>query len=83
MTEVIERTSSGGACINDAFVHLLPAELPFGGVGARGMGAYHGKAGFDAFTHRKSVLARGTALDPALRYPPYTQRKLTWLKRLI
>jgi len=80
---VLERTSSGGACVNDAVSHLLPPELPFGGVGPSGMGAYHGKAGFDTFTHKKSVLDKPTYVDPSLRYPPYGSDKLKWAKRLI
>ena len=80
---VIERTSSGGACVNDAVSHLLPPDLPFGGVGPSGMGAYHGKASFDTFTHKKSVLDKPTYVDPSLRYPPYGDDKLKWAKRLV
>jgi aldehyde dehydrogenase (NAD+) len=80
--EVLARTSSGGACVNDAVVHLAIPELPFGGVGESGMGAYHGKSGFETFSHRKSVLAKGSAMDLPLRYPPYDERKQTWLRRL-
>lgn len=80
---VIDRTSSGGACINDCVSHLLPPELPFGGVGPSGMGAYHGKATFDTFTHKKSVLDKATKLDAPLRYPPYVDQKLKWAKRLM
>lgn len=79
---VLERTSSGGACINDVIYHLVPPELPFGGVGASGMGAYHGKASFDALSHFKSVLDRPTFVDPPLRYPPFTEQKQRWVKRL-
>lgn len=52
-------------------MHLLPPDLPFGGVGDSGSGAYHGKAGFDAFSHRKSVLRKPTRPDLKLLYPPY------------
>lgn len=76
---VLRRTRSGGACVNDVILHLAPSRLPFGGVGASGMGACHGKAGFDAFTHRRSVLVRGTGFDPAVRYPPYRG----WVKRML
>ncbi len=76
---VLRRTRSGGVCINDVIMHLTPLKLPFGGVGASGMGACHGKAGFDAFTHRRSVLARGMGFDPAVRYPPYRG----WVKRML
>jgi len=79
---VIDSTSSGGACVNDCIVHLVPHELPFGGVGPSGMGAYHGKASFDCFTHMKSVLHKPFMLDAPLRYPPYTEDKMKWVKRL-
>jgi aldehyde dehydrogenase (NAD+) len=69
---VIQQTRSGGLCVNDTISHLLNRELPFGGVGESGMGKYHGKAGFDCFTHYKSVLVRSTALDPRQRYWPVT-----------
>ncbi len=81
--KVLSGTSSGGACVNDAVMQLVPPELPFGGVGGSGMGAYHGRNGFDTFTHRKSVLTKATYLDPPLRYPPYSETKLKWLKRLV
>jgi aldehyde dehydrogenase (NAD+) len=71
----------GGGCINDTIVHLSEHYLPFGGVGTSGLGRYHGKAGFEAFSHCKSVLRRGTWLDLPLRYPPYSG-KLKWLKTL-
>ncbi len=80
---VIDSTSSGGACVNDCVSHFIPLDLPFGGVGPSGIGAYHGKASFDTFTHKKSVLDKGTALDPSLRYPPYDDTKLKWVKRLL
>jgi aldehyde dehydrogenase (NAD+) len=79
---VIERTSSGGACINEVLVHLNIPELPFGGVGPSGMGAYHGRHSFETFSHRKSVLERPTILDLKLRYPPFDERKTRWLRRL-
>ena len=68
---VLERTSSGGACVNHAVVHILPDGLPFGGVGPSGMGSYHGKSGFDVFSHHKSVVRKTTRPDPPLLYPPY------------
>ena len=80
--KIIDSTSSGGVCVNDAVTHLVPPELPFGGVGGSGMGAYHGRFGFETFSHLKSVLNRGTFVDPALRYPPYSESKLKWVKRL-
>lgn len=84
--EVIRRVlgelSFGGGCLNDTIVHLLPHNLPFGGVGESGMGGCHGKAGFDTFTHWKPVLKRGTWLDLPVRYPPY-RGKLGLLKKLM
>jgi aldehyde dehydrogenase (NAD+) len=79
---VLERTSSGGVCFNDVVMQAAIPELPFGGVGASGMGAYHGKAGFDTFSHRRSVLDRSFRLDAPLRYPPYGNR-LPLLRRLM
>jgi aldehyde dehydrogenase (NAD+) len=57
--------------------------LPFGGVGESGMGAYHGKHSFDTFSHMKGVLKRATSLEPDLMYPPYSDSKEKWLRRLI
>jgi aldehyde dehydrogenase (NAD+) len=79
---VVAETSSGGVCINDVVVHLLPHELPFGGVGESGMGAYHGRASFECFSHSKSLLNRSTKIDPRRRYPPYNRRHLNIIKRL-
>lgn len=67
---VMAATQSGGVCINDTMSHALCKRLPFGGFGASGMGRYHGKAGFDSFTHLRSVLIRATWPDPHFRYPP-------------
>ena len=61
----------GGGCVNDAVVHLAVSGLPFGGVGESGMGAYHGRAGFEAFSHRKSVVDKKTWMDLPMRYQPY------------
>lgn len=78
---VLEETSSGGACVNDTIAHLSVPELPFGGVGDSGMGAYHGRAGFETFSHRKSVMDKKTWLDVKLRYPPYGDN-IKWVRRL-
>ncbi|MGK2948027.1 MAG: aldehyde dehydrogenase family protein [Acidimicrobiales bacterium] len=69
--DVLTSTSSGGACVNQTLMHLLPPDLPFGGVGDSGSGAYHGKTGFDAFSHHKSILRKPTRPDLKLLYPPY------------
>ncbi|GLD97728.1 hypothetical protein PINS_up006418 [Pythium insidiosum] len=71
---VLNETSSGSVCVNDAIMQLSNPHLPFGGVGNSGMGAYHGKHSFDAFSHKKSVLVRSTWLDVKERYYPYTER---------
>lgn len=68
---VLAGTTSGGVCVNHTLMHLGVPGLPFGGVGDSGMGAYHGRAGFDAFTHRRSVLRKSSRPDPGLMYPPY------------
>ncbi|WP_043705497.1 aldehyde dehydrogenase family protein [Synechococcus sp. CB0205] len=79
---VLNNTSSGGVCFNDVVMQVGVPELPFGGVGASGMGAYHGKAGFDTFSHQRSVLRRPFALDLPFRYPPYAGR-LPLMRRLL
>ena len=78
----LERTRSGGACINDTVVHLLNPRLPFGGQGESGMGASHGRAGFATFSHRRSILRRGTRHDTKQRYPP-DRTPLRWIKRAL
>jgi aldehyde dehydrogenase (NAD+) len=82
-TKVVERTSAGGVCINHAVLHVAVPELPFGGVGESGMGAYHGQAGFDRFSHLKSVLAKPTRPDPSVLYPPYTRLKRWLIRRAV
>ena len=73
--EVLRRLSFGGGCVNDTVVHLATTHMGFGGVGASGMGAYHGKRSFDTFSDEKSVLDKSTFLDLPIRYHPYTQKK--------
>ncbi|MDR9404529.1 MAG: aldehyde dehydrogenase [Halothece sp. Uz-M2-17] len=79
--KVLQETSAGGVTLNDTIIHIASTELPFGGVGESGMGAYHGKASFDTFTHYKSVTNRQFWLDIPLRYPPYAD-KFKFLKFL-
>ena len=69
--KVMGQISFGGGCINDTIVHLVNKELPFGGVGDSGMGAYHGKHSFDTFGHKKAIYQQTTLLDLPVRYPPY------------
>lgn len=81
--ELIAQTTSGGACVNHVIQHLLPPELPFGGVGESGTGRYHGVSGFDTFSNLRSVLKKPTKPDPKLLYPPYTSRKEKLIRRFI
>ncbi len=76
-------TRSGGLVFNDVIVHLTVPGLPFGGVGASGMGSSHGRAGFETFSQRRSVMSHATWLDPAVRYPPYSEGKLRVSRRLL
>ena len=71
----ISNLAFGGGCVNDTIIHLAVHGLPFGGIGDSGMGAYHGKAGFDTFTHYKSVLTKANWLDLPFRYHPYNGLK--------
>ncbi len=80
---VLHETSSGGVCINDVIMQLTALGLPFGGVGASGMGAYHGRHSFETFSHKKAVMRRALNPDLKLRYPPYDEKKLKWLRRLV
>lgn len=73
--EVTERISYGGGCINDTVIHLATSEMGFGGVGESGMGSYHGKDGFEIFSHTKSIVDKKTWIDLPMRYQPY-HRKL-------
>lgn len=73
---------SGGGCINDVVVHLATSSLPFGGVGESGMGAYHGKTGFETFSHTKSILDKKCWLDLPMRYQPYGSKLNRWLIHL-
>ena len=79
--QVLETTSSGGVCLNDVVMQVGVPDLPFGGVGSSGMGRYHGKSGFDTFSHQKAVLKRPFRFDFKLRYPPY-KLDLKLLRRL-
>lgn len=80
----LQFTNSGGSCVNDCLMHLGPSDLPFGGHsgGGSGVGTYHGKAGFDEFTHTRSTLHRTTWLDPDARYPPYNEKAVGAMRLL-
>lgn len=70
---ILERLSFGGGCINDVVIHLATSEMGFGGVGESGMGTYHGKLGFEAFSHTKSIVDKKTFMDLPMRYQPYNR----------
>lgn len=69
--EVTTRCAFGGGCVNDTIIHLATSNMGFGGVGESGMGAYHGKVGFDTFSHKKSIVDKKTWMDLPMRYQPY------------
>ncbi|MBQ8836253.1 MAG: aldehyde dehydrogenase [Clostridia bacterium] len=71
--EVTSRCRFGGGCVNDTVIHLATSEMGFGGVGESGMGAYHGKIGFDSFSHEKSIVDKKTWMDLPMRYQPYNR----------
>lgn len=73
--QVLSRCRFGGGCINDTIIHLATSAMPFGGVGESGMGGYHGKAGFEEFSHTRSIVDKKTWIDLPMRYQPYTSLK--------
>ena len=80
--KIISEVRSGGVCVNDVIAHMIGTGLPFGGLGESGFGSYHGRAGFDAFSHQRAVLRRTTWLDLPFRYPP-ARLAYTSLKRAL
>lgn len=84
---ILKNTSSGGVTVNDTIMHLAVDTLPFGGVGNSGMGAYHGKHSFDIFSHKKGILYKDLGLLGeklgAARYPPYSDKKIAYLKMML
>lgn len=81
-TTITQQTQSGGICINDTLLHAASPYLPFGGIGASGFGAYHGKKTFDTFSHYKAIVQNSCKLDTGIRYAPYT-KKHTWLQKFL
>lgn len=79
--DIINRCTSGGACINDTIIHVANHNLPFGGVGNSGMGKYHGKYSFTVFSNQRSIMKSPTWIDVAFRYPPY--RMFGFVKKLL
>lgn len=82
INKVINDLSYGGGCINDTVIHLATCEMGFGGVGESGMGAYHGKIGFDTFSHQKSVVDKKNFIDIPIRYQPYNSKFYKKILRL-
>ena len=80
---VISAVGFGGGCINDTLIHLATSEMPFGGFGESGMGCYHGKSGFDTFTHYKSIVDKKTWIDLPVRYQPYKDKYKQLLRNLL
>ncbi|NFK77233.1 aldehyde dehydrogenase [Clostridium botulinum] len=78
---IIKNISFGGGCINDTIMHLSTSTLPFGGVGSSGIGGYHGRASFDTFSHKKSILKKSDLIDVKIRYAPF-KGKINLAKRL-
>ncbi len=81
--KILHTLSFGGGTINDTMMHISNNHLPFGGVGESGIGSYHGKTGFDAFSHQKGIIEKPIWGETCLKYPPYNQSKLAWLRRLL
>lgn len=81
--KLLKEISFGGGAVNDSVMHLSNSNLPFGGVGFSGIGSYHAKAGFDAFSHYKSILHKPFWFETSLKYPPYSKEKMKWIKRMI
>jgi aldehyde dehydrogenase (NAD+) len=79
---LIDRIPSGGAVVNHIAMHCMVPQLPFGGVGASGMGAYHGRWGFEAMSHRRAVLAKSAKPDPRFSYPPYSARAVKIMRNV-
>ncbi len=80
---VTSRLRYGGGCVNDVIIHLATSQMGFGGVGESGMGAYHGKIGFDTFSHQKSIVDKKTWLDLPMRYQPYQEKNAKMLRRFL
>lgn len=81
--KVIENVSYGGGCVNDTMTHLASPFLPFGGVGTSGIGSYHGKKSFEAFSHMKSVLKKSTRINLSFIFPPYNKEKVNLVRRFM
>lgn len=81
--KLLKEISFGGGAINDTLMHISNSNLPFGGIGNSGIGNYHGEAGFSIFSHFKSILDKPFWFEPKLKYPPYSEKKLSMIKKII
>ncbi|WP_438718332.1 aldehyde dehydrogenase [Enterococcus sp. AZ109] len=79
---IINRTSSGGLCINNTVMHLVSDKMPFGGVGMSGIGSYHGKYSFETFSNARSILS-SKKMDTPFIFPPYSEKNLKWIRRIL
>ena len=82
VNKILKEVSFGGGAVNDSVMHLSNSNLPFGGVGFSGIGSYHGKAGFETFSHYKSILHKPFWFESSVKYPPYSATKLRLIKWL-
>ena len=81
--KILAEVSFGGGCINDTVVQLANPLMSFGGVGASGLGSYHGKQSFYTFSHEKSVMKKSLLIDLPMRYHPYSEKKLNLIKKFM
>lgn len=81
--KVLSSVQYGGGCVNDTIIHLATPYMGFGGVGESGMGSYHGKRSFDTFTHYKSIVKKSNVIDLPMRYHPYSEKKLAFIKKVM
>lgn len=81
--KILNELSFGGGCINDCIIHVANENLPFGGVGESGMGGYHGVHSFRTFSHEKSIVKNTGIMDIPHRFPPYTEEKLSFIRKLL
>lgn len=81
--KILSALSFGGGCVNDTLMHLATPYMGFGGVGKSGMGSYHGRDGFETFSHRKSILHRGVFPDLSVRYPVYSEKKEKFIQKFL
>jgi aldehyde dehydrogenase (NAD+) len=81
--KVISSISYGGGCLNEVLLHVGNSNLPFGGVGASGLGAYHGKTSFETFSHQKSILKRNFNINAMMSCPPYTSQQLNMVRKFL